>query len=113
MPMDFYLRRLDICFAVALLSRFAADPKEGHLKRAITFLGYLKKYPSRGYLINPKDPEINVEYDEVTPNFRNQYADFKEDIDPCLLEARLKELPIIIYTDANYGHDQVAGKLIT
>ena len=105
--------RLDICFAVSSLSRFAANPKEGHLKRAVKILGYLKKYPSKGYLINPNDPEIELEYDEVTPDFGNQYADFKEDIDPRLPEARLKELPITIYTDANHGHDQVTGKSIT
>ena len=105
--------RLDICFAVASLSRFVADPKEGHLKRAVKILGYLKKYPSKGYLVDPKDPEIQVEYDEVTPDFGNQYADFKEDVDPRLPEARLKELPITIYTDENHGHDQVTGKSIT
>ena len=67
----------------------------------------------KGYLVDPKDPEIEVEYDEVTPDFGNQYADFKEDVDPRLPEARLKELPITIYTDENHGHDQVTGKSIT
>ena len=67
----------------------------------------------KGYLVDPKDPEIEVEYDEVTPDFGNQYADFKEDVDPRLPEARLKELTITIYIDANHGHDKVTGKSIT
>ena len=105
--------RLYVCFAAASLSCFAADPKEGHLKRAIKILGYRKKYPSRGYLINPKDPEIEADYDEVTPDFRNQYADFKEDVDLHLPEFRLKDLLITIYADANHGHDRITGKSIT
>ena len=40
--------RLDICFAVASLSCFVAQPREGLLQRADKILGYLKKYPSRG-----------------------------------------------------------------
>ena len=82
--------RLDICFIVESLSRFTANPKEGHIKRAVKILGYLKMYPSKGYLINPKDPEIKVEYNKVTPDFGNQYVDFKEDVKPRLPEPRLK-----------------------
>ena len=105
--------RLDICFAVSSLSRFAANPREGHLHRAIKILGYLKKYPSRGYIIDPGDSGIESEYKEIVPAFGNQYADFKEDIDHRLPEAKMKQLPITRYTDANQGHDQVTGKSIT
>ena len=105
--------RLDICFAVSSLSRFAAKPREGHLNRAIKILGYLKKYPSKGYTIDPKDPQIEAEYDSVIPDFGNQYADFVEEIDHKLPNPRMKELPITIFTDANHGHDQVTGKSIT
>ena len=106
-------RRLDICFAVSSLSRFASKPREGHLTRASKILGYLKKYPSKGYTIDPRSPDMDLEYEEIIPDFGNQYADFKEDVDPRLSKARMKELPIIIYTDANHGHDQVTGKSIT
>ena len=105
--------RLDICFAVSSLSRFAANPREGHLNRAVKILGYLKKYPARGYTIDPAEPEIKSEFEEIVPDFGNQYADFKEDVDNRLPETRMKELPITIYTDANHGHDQVTGKSIT
>ena len=50
--------RFDICHAVASLSRFAAAPRKGHLEMARYMLGYLKKYPKKGYYINEKDPEI-------------------------------------------------------
>ena len=47
--------RFDITFAVSSLSRFAARPREGHLKRAIKIYGYLKKYQKRGYKIDPEN----------------------------------------------------------
>ena len=47
--------------------------------------------------------ETDTEYEEILPDFGNQYADFKEEIDPRLPKPRMKELPIVIYTDANHG----------
>ena len=105
--------RMDITFAVSSLSRFSSKPREGHLSRAIRILGYLKKYPSRGYKIDPREPPINGEFDRIVPDFGNQYSDFEEEKDPKLPKAIMKELPITIYTDSNHGHDQVTGKSIT
>ena len=63
--------RLDIAFAVSSLSRFSQSPREGHLKRSEKILGYLKKYPKRGYIVDPRDPILNVEYDTRNPDFGN------------------------------------------
>ena len=54
--------RFDITFEVANLSRFAHSPREGHLKRAEKIFGYLKKYTKRGYIIDPRNPIVNIEY---------------------------------------------------
>ena len=37
--------RSDIAFAVSFLGRYAADPKEIHLKAAYYLIGYLRTYP--------------------------------------------------------------------
>jgi hypothetical protein len=45
----------DINFAVSsLLSRYAAAPQQGNLIIAEDVLGYLKKYPARGYIVTSK-----------------------------------------------------------
>ena len=63
--------RFDINFAVANLNRSAHCPREGHLKRAEKILGYLKKYKKRGYIIDPRDPVVNIKYEKIVPDFGN------------------------------------------
>ena len=108
--------RFDICHAVASLSRFAAAPRRGHLDMARYMLGYLKKYPKKGYYINEKDPQIiDNHYEKLIPehDFGTQYHYFKEEIDPRFPEPVVDELKISIFCDANHGHDKVTGRSIT
>ena len=105
--------RMDITFAVSSISRFCANPREGHLRRAIKILGYLKKYPKRGYLVDPRAMILNVDYEEIKADFGNQYKDFKEEIDDKLPIEKMKEFPITILCDSNHGHDRRTGKSIT
>jgi len=105
--------RFDITFAVANLNRFAHCPRKGHLKRAEKIFGYLKKYKKRGYIIDPRDPIVNIKYDKVVPDFGNQYSDFVEDEDPRLPLPLMKELATNIFIDSNHGHDQSKGRSIT
>ena len=105
--------RMDITFAVASLNRFAAHPREGHLKRAVKIYGYLKKYPKKGYIIDPRDPLVNIKYKSMKPDFGNQYSDFVEEKDPKTPEALMKELEVSIFVDSNHGHDKITGKSVT
>ena len=105
--------RMDITFAVSSLSRFASSTRENHLKKAIKILGYLKKYPKKGYVIDPKPCNVNIKYDDMVPDFGNQYDESKEEIDENLPEPKMKELEVTIFFDANHGHDQVTGKSVT
>jgi hypothetical protein len=47
-------------------------------------LGYLKKYPNKGYVINSKPPSIDPQYETVKlkEDFGGQYKYFHEDLDP-------------------------------
>ena len=104
---------MDITFSVASLNRFSAHPREGHLKRAIKMYGYLKKYPKKGYVIDPRDPVVNIKYDAMTPDFGSQYSDFVEEQDPKVSEPLMKELTVSIFVDSNHGHDKITGKSVT
>eukprot|EP00975_Prorocentrum_lima_P017153 3630540-Prorocentrum_lima.AAC.1 len=50
--------RYDIAFTVTTLSRFCANPRVGHLKRAVRLLGYLKKYPDHSVVYDPSPIEL-------------------------------------------------------
>ena len=107
--------RFDINYAVSSLSRFSAAPREGHLKLARQILGYLKKYPKRGYVVNPAPPIINPTFEniEFKHDFGNQYCYFKEDLDPRFPKPIVPELDINIFCDADHGHDKKTGWSIT
>ena len=57
--------QFDICYAVNSLSRFSMTPREGHLKLARELMGYLRKHPNRGYIINPNKPKFDLKYQTV------------------------------------------------
>ena len=44
----------DLSYAVSSLGRFLSTPLVGHLELFKIIFGYLKKYPKRGYVINPE-----------------------------------------------------------
>jgi hypothetical protein len=97
------------------LSRFAAAPRKGHLELARKIFGYLRKYPSRDYKINPEPPKVEKKYEviELKQDFGGQYHYFNEDMDPRFPEPILDELDINVFCDADHGHDKVTGRSIT
>ena len=107
--------RFNINYAISSLSRYAAAPRKGHLELAENVLGYLRKYPSRGYIINPKPPTIDAKYEtvKVKEDFGGQYQYFHEDLDPRFPEPLIPELDINLFVDANHAHDKVTGRSIT
>ena len=107
--------RFDINFAISSLSRYAAAPRQGHLKLAEDILGYLRKYPSRGHFINPQPPKIDAQYEKVKlkEDFGGQYQYFHEDLDPRFPEPLVSKMDINIFVDANHAHDKKTGRSIT
>ena len=75
--------RFDIQFAVCSISRFATDPRQGHLELGQRILGYLKKYPKRGYIISSRPLIIDKDLLKESPqiDFGNQYEYFTEPMD--------------------------------
>jgi hypothetical protein len=107
--------RFDINFAISSLSRYAAAPRQGHLILAEDVLGYLKKYPARGYIVNSKPPTMEPQYETIKlkEDFGGQYQYFHEDLDPRFPEPLVPEMDINIFVDANHAHDKVTGRSVT
>ena len=101
--------RIDICYAVSSLSRFSAAHRKGHLKLAQQVLGYLKKHQKKGYVVNIKSPTVDNRYQkiDIKKEFGNQYAYFKEDIDPKFPTPLINELDLSFFCDADHGHDKI------
>ena len=82
------------------------------VRKALKIIGYLKKYPKKGYVIDPRAPIEIEKYSNVLPDFGNQYDNFQEDIDDKVPSPKMKELDVTIFVDFNHGHDLVTGKSI-
>ena len=107
--------RFDIQYATCSLSRFSIAPRKGHLELAKKIFGYLRKYPKRGYVINPNPPNIDLEYEDVKvkTDYGYQYSYFKEETDPRFPKPLISELEINIFCDADHAHDKLTGRSIT
>ena len=107
--------RMDLTYAVCSLSRFSSAPREGHLVLARKIFGYLKKYPKRGYAVNPEPLRIDIDYSDVMVNvdFGNQYSYFHEQIDTQFPLPLFDSFDLNIFVDADHGHDKVTGRSVT
>lgn len=107
--------RLDISFAVSSLSRFSANPRQGHLELAIYLFGYLKKFPNRRIVLNSKPLVVSEELknNSFHPDFLEDYPDAKEDIDARFPVAYGDEFETSIFFDADHAHDQRTRRSIS
>ena len=73
---------LDISFAVSLLSRFSAAPREHHLELAYYLFGYHKKYPNRRIVVDSQSLLVDQELlsESFPPDFLEDYQDAAEDV---------------------------------
>lgn len=66
-------------------NRFSTAPRRGHLILSRRVLGYLKKFPKKGIVMDPSPPITTEDPRSPTEHFEKfgyQYQDFKEEIDP-------------------------------
>ena len=104
--------RIDIAYSVSSLSRFSAAPREGHLEMARRILGYLKKFPRKGIVMDPSPPVTDDTTDKLPEQFEefgHQYHDFKENLDPKFPEETMRELDVTIFCNADHAHNLVTG----
>ena len=75
----------------------------------------MKKYPKRGYALNPQPLTIYMQYDkvEIKMDFVNQYSYLQEEIYESFLEPMFEELYPTIFLYADHGHDKVTVISIT
>ena len=104
----------DLAYYVSLLIRCSSARRFGYLDLAMRIFGYLKKYPKRGYTINPQPLTINVTYEKVQMKyyFVNQYLYFSEDINEHSTEPTLDELYIHVLVYDDHRKEKFAGILI-
>ena len=105
--------RMDISYSVNSLSRFQANPGEGHLKEVLRIFGFLKKYPERGIRIDHHPIEGQPDFVTTQIDFGHQYEDCEEELDPNFPPALMGEIKTTVFVDSDHGHDKRTGRSIT
>lgn len=103
------LGRVDILTPVALLSRFLAAPREGHLEAAFHIFAYLKKYGHRKLVFDPATPV----YDEkrfVKADWSQFYPGAAEALPPNMPEPRGIAVETTCYVDADHAGCQATRR---
>lgn len=107
--------RLDISFAVSSLSRFSANPRQGHLVLALHLFGYLKKYTSRSLVMNsfPLDVAEELQQESFHPDFLDDYPDATEEIGNNYPQPYGRSLQTSVFFDADHAHDHKTRRSIS
>jgi hypothetical protein len=97
--------RIDVAFAVSLMSSYAHQPREGHFLEVLHIFGYLKKKIGLSLMLNHMEfhHKKNISYD------KNEWVDFyhgaTESIPPNAPTPRGFPVSTTVFVDADHGGD--------
>ena len=103
------LGRVDILINVAMLSRFLAAPRAGHLEQALHIFSYLKKYSRSSMVFDDARPE----YDEarfIQSDWTECYPGAKEVIPRNAPKPRGKSVSTTCFVDADHAGCRVTRR---
>jgi hypothetical protein len=103
------LGRIDILHAVALLSRFLANPRRGHLDQVFHLFGYLKRYSKSSLVFDETLPEFDESRFNVC-DWQEYYRDAVEAIPPNAPVPRGNTVMTTCFVDADHAGCQVTRR---
>ena len=103
------LGRIDIHYHVAIMSRYLAAPREGHLEQGFCIFSYLKKHPTYRLVMDSSYIDWNVKKFPMR-DWSDFYPDAKEEIPPNMPEPRGHSVQINCFVDADHAGDVVSRR---
>ena len=106
------LGRIDIAYATATLSRYSANPRDGHYEALLRVFAYLKKHLSSKIVFDacPRDWS-RVEWTGY--DWKDYYPDAEEAIPPNMPMPRGEPMQINLFVDALHASDVVTRRSCT
>ena len=95
------LGRIDIVVAVSMLSRYLANPREGHLEQALHVFAYLKHHDRSRIVFNDALPELTNEFHQC--DWTEYYPGASEVVPPNAPEIRGKPMHMTCFVDADHA----------
>jgi hypothetical protein len=103
------LGRIDIMVAVAMLSRYLANPREGHLEEVFHVFAYLKAYGRSMVVFDDTYPQTD-ESRFTQSDWTSYYPDAAEAIPPNAPEPRGNHVDMTCYVDADHAGCRVTRR---
>ena len=103
------LGRIDIIVDVAMLSRFLAAPRRGHLDQVFHVFAYLKKYGKSAMVFDDQEPEFADERFQRC-DWSEYYPGASEAIPPNAPEVRGKSVTMSCFVDADHAGCQATRR---
>jgi hypothetical protein len=106
------LGRIDICFAVALMSRFNALPRKKHLESVLRIFAYLKKHRNSRLVFDHRERTLP---DDMfgTHDWGEMYPDAQEDIPDNTPRPLGAGIQLNVFADAAHADDLVTRRSTT
>ena len=98
------LGRVDILLETALLSKYVASPRMGHLEQAYHIIGYLKQNKKLRLMFDCSQPPISNKLFKQH-DWYDFYGNVKESIPDNMPEPRGNDVAINCFEDANHAGD--------
>ena len=103
------LGRVDIHVAVAMLSRYLVQPRQGHLDQVFHLFAYLKRHERSNMVFDETRPPID-ERRFTQHDWETMYHDAKEAIPLNALSPRGNAVQMNAYVDADHAGDRVTRR---
>ena len=105
------LGRVDVLLETALLSKYQACPRQGHLEQARRIFAYLKQRPKMTLYMNPEPPRIDYsDFKTTREDFLEQYRDAEEQMPHRMPTARGRGVSITAFVDASHASNKKTRK---
>ena len=96
------LGRIDIAVAVSMLSRYLANPREGHLEEAFHMFAYLKRHDRSSLVVDPSTPYFD-ESRFADCDWSEYYPDACEPVSPKAPELLGESMTMTCFVDADHA----------
>ena len=107
------LGRIDITYAVSIMSRYNMMPRIGHFTAMKQLFGYLKGHKKGRIIFDPRPLDISKATFEDAADWKRIYGEIKEEMPPNLVEPKMKEVFITVYFDAAFANDMLTRRSTT
>ncbi len=97
------LGRLDILMPVAMMSRYMAAPREGHMEKVLTIFAYLKTHDHSRMVFDDTIPDFDESRFNGGADWTEYYGCVKEPIPSNAPEARGKAVTMSCFVDASHA----------